>query len=43
MLEHEIICLARVGEIVSYTRSVEANITNVHIINFCMSKTIQVN
>jgi hypothetical protein len=43
ILKHGPIDLARVREIVSYTRGVEANMINVHIINFCMSKTVQVN
>jgi hypothetical protein len=43
ILDSGVIGLARVGEMVSYIRGVEANRMNVHLINFCMSKTIQVN
>jgi hypothetical protein len=43
ILEFGVIGLARAEEIVSYTRGVETNRINSHLIIFRMSKTIQVN
>jgi hypothetical protein len=43
ILKHGVIDLARAREIVSYSRCIEADCINIHIINFCMSKIVQVN
>jgi hypothetical protein len=43
ILKHGVIDLARAREIVSYSRCVEADCINIHIINFCISKIVQVN
>jgi hypothetical protein len=43
ILDSGVIGLARAGEIVSCIRGVEVNRMNFHLINLCMSKTIQVN